>query len=60
MSWPVIGQKNRTRQRKLKGILGERRTEPMRCNGATTGDRCPETLLVGHDLMVIYRLIEMG
>ena len=31
-----------------------------RSHGATTRDRCAETLLVGHDLVVMHRLMEMG
>ena len=41
-------------------MLGERRVESERHHGAAAGDRCAEILLVGHDLMVIYRLIEIG
>ena len=53
--------KNRIRQVKLGCMLGERMVKSEeRCHGATARDRCAEILLVGHDLMVIYRLIEMG
>ena len=52
--------KNRTRQGKLGCMLGERRVESGKHNGSAAGDRHAETLLVGHNLMVIYRLIEMG
>ena len=41
-------------------MLGERRVESVGCHGFTAGGRNAETLLVGHDLVAIYRLIEMG
>ena len=31
-----------------------------RCHGSAIGDRRVETLLVGHNLMLMYILIEMG
>ena len=41
-------------------MLGERRVELGRFHRPTPRDRRVETLLVGRDLMVIYRVIEMG
>ena len=41
-------------------MLGGRRDDSERSHGAATGDRCAETLLVGHDLVVMHRLMEMG
>ena len=34
--------------------------ESKRSHGAVTRDKRDETLLVGHDVMVIHGLIEMG
>ena len=39
---------------------GRKKEELERSHGAATGDRHAETLLVGHDLVVIHRLMEMG
>ena len=55
---PIAGQ-NLARQGKLNRMLEERRMESRRSHGAATGDRCAENLLVGHDLMVMHKLIEM-
>ena len=52
--------KNRTRQGKLGCMLGERRVQSERSHGASTRDRRAETLLVGHDLVGMHRLMEMG
>lgn len=52
-------QGNRARQEKLNGMLGERSQESERSNGAAE-DRRAGTLLVGHDLVVIDRLVEIG
>ena len=52
--------KNRTRKGKLGGMLGGRKEESSRNHGAAARERHTDILLVGHDLMVIYRLIEMG
>ena len=41
-------------------MLGERREESERSHVAATRDRYAKTLLVGHDLVVIHRLMEMG
>ena len=41
-------------------MLGERRAESERRHRSVAGGRCAETLLVGHDLVVIHRLMEMG
>ena len=41
-------------------MLGKVRVELEGSHGAATGDRCAETLLVGHDLVVMHRLMEMG
>ena len=51
--------KNRTRQEKLGCMLGGRRVKSERHNGAATVIHA-RTLLVGHNLVVIYRLKEMG
>ena len=40
-------------------MLGERREESRRCYGGATRVRHDGTLLVGHDLMVMHRLMEM-
>ena len=54
----LIG-KNLGRWGRQNFMLRERRVESERRYRAATGDRSTETLLVGHDLVVIYRLIEM-
>ena len=36
-------------------IASEEEGRVKRCHGAATRDRCAKTLLVGHDLVVIYR-----
>ena len=54
----LIGQ-NLGRHGKLGCMLGGRRVESERHYGATK-DRHAVTLLVGHDLVVMNRLIEMG
>ena len=42
-------------------MLGERRVESERHHGAAaTRDRRAETFMVGHDLVVLHRLMEMG
>ena len=43
-------------------MLGERRAESKRdaMESPEIDDRCTETLVVGHNLVVINRLIEMG
>ena len=41
-------------------IAERKKAETERRHEATAGDRCAETLLVYHDLMLIYRLIKMG
>ena len=41
-------------------MLEEIRAESERHHGATAGDKFAETLLVDHELFMIYRLIEMG
>ena len=43
---------------KLNAVRKEAESE--RIHGAAAGDRHAETLLVGHDLMVMHRLMEMG
>ena len=45
---------------KTKVNAGTRKAESRRSHGAISGDRCAETLLLGHGLMVIHRLIDMG
>ena len=54
----LIGQ-NLGRQGKIKLNAG-RKAESERCHGSTAGGRHAEILLIGHDLVVIHRLIEMG
>ena len=41
----------------LRGIRAESEGHYL---AATAGDRHAETLLVGHDLMMMHRLMEMG
>ena len=38
---------------------GRKRAEFRRSHEAATGDRRAETLLVGHDLVVMHRLMEV-
>ena len=44
---------------KTKLNAGKKEAESERSHGAAAGDRCAETLLVGHDLLVMHRLMEM-
>ena len=55
-----MARKNRARRGKIGCMLGERRAESEKSHGATTRDRCAETLLEGQDFMVMHRLMEMG
>ena len=42
-------------------MLGERMVASGGRHGVTAaGDKCAKTLLVGHDLLVIYRIIQVG
>ena len=41
-------------------MLGERNAESERSYGAVAGDQHARTLLVGHGLVVMHRLIEIG
>ena len=45
---------------KARQNAGRKKGGVKRHHGAASGDRCAETLLLGHDLVVIHRLIEMG
>ena len=45
---------------KIKWSAGRKEVESERSHGTAAGDRCAETLLVGHDLVVMHRLMEMG
>ena len=45
---------------KTKLNAGRKEAESKRSHGAAAGDRCAETLLVGHNLMVMHRLMEIG
>ena len=45
---------------KIKWNAGRKKAESERHHGSAARERCAETLLVGHDLVVIYRLTEMG
>ena len=45
---------------KTKLNAGREEVESERNHGAAAGDRRAETLLVGHDLVVMHRLMEMG
>ena len=38
--------------------VGRKEAESERSHGSTAGDRRAETLLVGHDLVMVHRLIE--
>ena len=44
---------------KTKLNAGRKEAESGSSHGAATGERCAETLLVGYDLVVMHRLIEM-
>ena len=39
---------------------GRKEAEMERIHGASAGDRYVEILLVGHNLLVVHRLMEMG
>ena len=41
-------------------MLGERRMESGGSHGVATSERHAETLLVGHDLVEMHKLMEMG
>ena len=42
------------------GLNAESKKDRFRiCHGSFTKNRCAKTLLIGHNLVVIYRLIEM-
>ena len=57
----VLGLHREQRQAgKTKQNAGRKKAESERSHGDTAGDRCSETLLTGHDLMVMHRLVEMG
>ena len=43
---------------KTKLNAGKKDAESERSHGAAAGDRHAETLLVGHNLMVVHRLME--
>ena len=45
---------------KTKLNPARKKVEPEGSQGAAAKDRLAETLLVGHDLMVMHRLIEIG
>ena len=45
---------------KTKLNAGRRRAESRRSHGTAAGDRHAENLLVGHDLVMMHRLMEMG
>ena len=45
---------------KTKLNAGRKKEELERSHGASAGDKHVEILLVGHDLMVMHRLMEMG
>ena len=45
---------------KTKSKVGRKEAESKRSHGAAARDRHAEALLVGHDLMVMHRLMEMG
>ena len=47
-------------EKRCRGRVGRVREKPCNCRRRKTPAESVRTLLVGHNLMVIHRLIEMG